>query len=67
MPFWEYNNKLYLEIRAVKVEEAKVDNGFNKNHPCIMDLTCSRYDFQMNREQITCYSIFEIKLICFKY
>ena len=28
MFIWEYNNKLYLKINAVKVEEAKVENGF---------------------------------------
>ena len=60
IPIWEYNNKLYLKINAVKVKEAKVDNGFNKDHPYIMDITFSKYDFQKNGEQITGYSISEI-------
>ena len=62
MPIWEYNNNFYLKINAVKVE-AKVENGFNKDHPCIMDLTSSKYDFQKNEEQITGYSISEINQI----
>ena len=59
MPIWEYNNKFYLKINAVKVKEAKVESGFNKDHPYIMDLTFSKYDFQKNGGQITGYSIFE--------
>ena len=30
IPIWEYNNKFYLEINAVKVKEAKVEHGFKK-------------------------------------
>ena len=37
MPIWEYNNKFYLKTNAVKVKQAKVENGFNKDHPYIMD------------------------------
>ena len=33
MPSWEYNNQFYLKINAVKIKEAKVENGFNKNVP----------------------------------
>ena len=28
VPIWEYNNKCYLTINAVKVKEAQVENGF---------------------------------------
>ena len=49
-----------MEINVVKLKEAKVDNSFNKDHPYIMDLTFSKYDFQKNGEQITGYIIFEI-------
>ena len=38
MPIWEYNNKFYLKINAVKAKEAKVENGFKKDVPYIMDL-----------------------------
>ena len=31
-PVWEYNGQYYLKINAVKVKEAKVENGFNKDH-----------------------------------
>ena len=37
MLIWEHNNKFYLGINAVKVKEVKVENGFNKDHPYIMD------------------------------
>ena len=59
-PIWEYNTQFYLKINAVKVKEAKVENGFQKNYPYIMDLSLSKYDFQKGGEQITCYSISEI-------
>ena len=62
-PIWEYNCKYYLEINAVRVKEAQVENGFNKGHPYIMDLTFSKYDFQKNWEQITDYSISEINIL----
>ena len=32
MPIWEYNNKLYLQINAVKVKEAKVEYVVHKYH-----------------------------------
>ena len=60
MPIWENNNKFYLKVNAVKAQEAKVENGFNKDHPYIMDLTFSKYDLQKNGKQITGYSISEI-------
>ena len=41
MLIWEYNNKFHLTIHAVKIKEAKVEHGFNKDHPYIMDLTFS--------------------------
>ena len=62
-PIWEYNNKLYSKINAVKVKEAQVENGFKKDVPYIMDLTFTRYDFQKGGEQITGYSISEINTI----
>ena len=60
MPIWEYNGKFYLKIHAVRVKEVKVETVLNKDHPYIMDLTFSKYDFQKNGEQITGYSISEI-------
>ena len=60
MPIWEYNGKYYLKANAVKLKEVKAENGFNKDHPCMMDLSFSKYDFQKNGEQITGYSISEI-------
>ena len=59
-PIWEYNGKYYLKNCAVKVKEAKVEHGFKKDNPYIMNLSFSTYDFQKNGEQITGYSIFEI-------
>ena len=49
-----------MKTNAAKVKEAKVENGFNKDHPYIMDLTFSKYDLQKNGKQITGYSISEI-------
>ena len=60
IPIWEYNNKFYLEINAVKVKEARFEHGFKKDVPYIMDLTFTKYDFQKGGEQITGYSISEI-------
>ena len=57
---WEYNEKYYLKINAVKVKELPVETSFKKYVPYIMDLTFSKYDFQKAGEQITGYSIFEI-------
>ena len=42
---WEYNNKFYLEINAVKVKEAKVENCVKKDVPYIVALSFSKYDF----------------------
>ena len=55
---WEYNNKFYLWIYAVKVKEAQVEHGFKNDVPYNMDLTFTTYDFQKGGEQITGYSIF---------
>ena len=60
MPIWEYNGKYYLKINAVKPKEVQVENAFKKDHPYIMDLSFSKYDFQKGGEQITGYSISEI-------
>ena len=60
MPIWEYKGKYYLEVNAVKLKEVKVESSFEKDHPYIMDLSFSKYDFQKNGEQITGYSISEI-------
>ena len=49
IPIWEYSNQFYLKINAVKVKEAKVENGFQENHPYIMDLSSSKCDFQKER------------------
>ena len=50
-----------MKINAVKVKEAKVENCIKNDVPYIMDLPFSKYDFQKNGEQITDYSISEIK------
>ena len=63
IPIWEYTNKFYLEIKAVKVKEAQVENGLKKDVPYIMNLTFTTYDFQKGGEQITGYSISEINII----
>ena len=60
MPIWEYNGKCYLKTNAVKLKEAQVENTFFKNHPYIMELSFSKYDFQKGGEQITGYSTSEI-------
>ena len=60
MPIWEYNGKYYLKVNAVKLKEVQVENAFKKDHPYIMDLTFSKYDFEKKGEQITGYSISEI-------
>ena len=50
-----------MEINAVKLKEVQVENAFQKDHHYIMDLSFSKYDFQKGGEQITGYSISEIK------
>ena len=45
-----------MKINAVKLKEVQVENAF-KDHPYIMDLAFSKYDFQKGGEQITGYSI----------
>ena len=59
IPIWEYNNKFYLEINAVKVKEAQVENGFKNDVLYTMDLTFTKYNFEKGGEQITGFSISE--------
>ncbi len=61
MPIWEYNDKYYLKINAVKVKETQI--SFQKDVPYIMDLTFTKYDFEKKGEQIKGYSISEINKI----
>ena len=61
MPIWEYNDKYYLKINAVKVKETQI--SFQKDVPYIMDLTFTKYDFEKNGEHIKGYSISEINKI----
>ena len=61
MPIWEYNDKYYLKINAVKVKETQI--SFQKDVPYIMDLTFTKYDFQKGGEQIKGYTISEINKI----
>ena len=46
MLIWEYTGKCYLEINVVKLKEVKVENGFNKDHPYILEFSFSKYDFR---------------------
>ena len=48
-PIWEYNGKYYLEIHAVQVKGAQVENVFKNDVPYIMDLSFSKYDIQKKR------------------
>ena len=61
MPIWEYNDKYYLKINAVKVKETQI--SFQKDVPYVMDLTFTKYDFEKKGEQIKGYSISEINKI----
>ena len=61
MPIWEYNDKYYLKINAVKVKETQI--SFQKDVPYVMDLTFTKYDFEKKGEQIKRYSISEINKI----
>ena len=61
MPIWDYNDKFHLKINDVKVKELPGDHAFQKDVPYIMDITFRKYDFQKDGEQITGYSISEIK------
>ena len=63
MPIWEYNDKYYLKINAVKINELADAIEFKKDVPYIMDLTFSKYDFEKKGEQIKGYSISEINKI----
>ena len=49
-----------MKIDAVKLKEAQVENAFKKDHPYIMDLPFSKYDFQKGGAQITGYHISEL-------
>ena len=63
MPIWDYNDKFYLKINAIKIKELPGDTSFQKDVPYIMDIAFRKYDFQKNGEQITGYSISEINKI----
>ena len=63
MQIWDYNDKFYLKINDLKIRELPGEHVFQKDVPYIMDLTFLKYDFQKNGEQITGYSISEIKFI----
>ena len=45
-------------MNDVKAKEAKVENGFNKDIPYIMDLSFSNMIFRKMGGQITGYSCF---------
>ena len=72
MPIWEYNGKFYLKINDKKVHDHRVRNvahpvestGFKKDVPYMMDLTFPKYDFVKGCEQITGYTISQIKKMC---
>ena len=55
--------KYYFKINSIKVKELPFETCFKKDNPYIIDLTFSKYDFQKGGEQITGYSISEIKKI----
>ena len=61
MSIRDYNDKFYLKTNDIKIRELPGEIEFKKDVPYIMDLTFSKYDFQKNGEQITGYSISEIK------
>ena len=63
MPLWDYNGKFDLKVNDLKIRELPGEIEFKKDNPYIVDLTFSKYDFQKNGEQITGYSISEIKFI----
>ena len=52
-----------MKINDVKLKEVQVENASTKDHPYIMDLSFSKYDFQKGGEQITGLSISEINKI----
>ena len=60
MPIWDYNDKFYLKINDIKIEELPNEHTFQKDAPYIMDITFIKYDFEKRGEQITGYSISEI-------
>ena len=61
--YLEYYGIYYLKIHDVKLKEVNVEHGFKQDHPCIIDISFSKYDFQKNGVQITGYSICEINKI----
>ena len=60
MQIWDYNDKFYLKINDIKIEDLPNEHTFQKGVPYIMDITFRTYDFQKNGEQITGYSITEM-------
>ena len=56
-----------MRINAVKFEEVQFENACNNDHPYIMDLSLSKYDFQKGGEQNTGYSISEINKNSLRY
>ena len=50
-----------MKMNAVRLKELPVETCFEQDNPYIMDLTFSKYDFQKDGEQITGYSVAEIK------
>ena len=49
-----------MKINAASLKEVQVESAFQKDHPYIMDLSFSEYDFQKGGEQITGYSTSDI-------
>ena len=62
MPLWDYNDKSYSKVNDIKNKGLPNEHTFQKDVPYIMDITFRKYDFQKNGEQITGYSISEIKI-----
>ena len=61
MHIWDYNDKFYLKANGFRIRELPGKIECKKDVHHIMDLTFSKYDFEKNGEQITGYSISEIK------
>ena len=55
-----FNDKFYVKINDIKIEELPGEHTFQKYVPYIMDITFRKYDFEKKGEQITGYSISEI-------
>ena len=52
----------FQKSMILKIRELPGEIEFKKDVPYIMDLSFSKYDFQKNGDQITGYSISEIKI-----